>query len=412
MGAGRSLAAGPDPGLRVDVPVVVLNTHHSGLAIARNLGTLGVRVLGLTSTASFPGNASRWLEYRPSPDSLLQQEELLSFLQSLAREMNVRPLLLPTRDHDVNFLSSHRAELLERFRIAQPSGPELEPVMNKALLADCARGAGIAVPESVTVQVPDDIRSSRALRFPCICKPLYASQWRTAEMWEAVGRQKALKFEGYAELESFYRGICRLDPRVTVQEWIEGGEESLQIFGSVCDAGSQIIASFTARKRLQYPPLAGTGIVVEAIPLRDLEEPSRRLLERLRFRGISEIEYKRDARNGRLYLIEINPRHWDQHGLGAAAGVNLSEALYRDATGQPRREMRQTDGSVLWIAEAEYARHLARCALGRAPLRDLWLGFSSRRTWSVFDPTDLRPIAARLGLSPWLPRRNRGTEGW
>jgi len=400
--ASQELGSAHD--LRVDWPVVVLNTHHSGLAIARNLGPLGVRVLGLTAVPTFPGNASRWLEYRPAPDSLLEQERLLRMLQNLARELDHPALLFPTRDHDVNFISRHRSALDEFYLIAQLPATELEPVMNKELLGAVARRVGIEVPNGVTVRKAEEIGQAKVLRFPCICKPLYASQWRKDGLWEAVGRQKALKLESYSALESFYRGFSHLDPVVAVQEWIEGDEKDLQIFGSVCNARHEVAAWFTARKRLQYPPLAGTGIVVEALPLPELEEPSRSLLRTLGFRGISEIEYKRDARDGRLYLIEINPRHWDQHGLGAAAGVNLSEALYRDVTAQRKRLMQQRPDSVLWIAEVEYARHLARCALGRAPWRDALLGMSGKRTWSLYDASDLQPVLARAGLRRKGPR--------
>lgn len=384
--------------LRVDWPVVILNTHHSGLAIARNLGPLGVCVLGLTAVPGFPGNASRWLEYRPAPDSLLEQEQLLSFLRDLARELGRPALLLPTRDHDVNFIAKYRAALEQTYLIAQLPAADLESVMNKELLGAVARRAGIGVPNGITVRSAGEIERAKELRFPCICKPLYASQWRKEGLWEAVGRQKALKLESYSALQDFYRRFSDLDPVVSVQEWIEGGEPSLQIFGSVCDEKHEVAAWFTARKRLQYPPLAGTGIVVEALLLPELEEPSRALLRTLRFRGISEIEYKRDTRDGRLYLIEINPRHWDQHGLGAAAGVNLSEALYRDVTGQLQRPMQQRNDSVLWIAEAEYARHLARCVLGRAPWRDALLGLRGRRTWSLYDGSDIQPLLARAGF--------------
>jgi D-aspartate ligase len=384
--------------LQTDWPVVVLNTHHSGLAIARDLAPLGIRVIGLTAIASFPGNRSRLLEYRAAPDSLTEAAALFELLLKLADELRLRAVLLPTRDHDINFINQHRAALEERFLIAQLPPDGIERVMNKDVLAAAAREAGICVPAGVTIRHPSELDSARTLRFPCICKPLYASQWRRAGLWEAVGRQKALRVESYAELEAFYRTFADLDPLVTVHEWIEGGEESLQIFGSYTLRDHAVAAFFTARKRLQYPPLAGTGIVVEALTIPDLERPSRTLLRGLGFRGISEIEYKRDQRTGQLYLIEVNPRHWDQHGLGSAVGVNLSEALYRDITGQPIRVMRQTTERVRWVAEAEYARHLARCVLGRAPLRDAMLAIGGRRAWSVFHRSDMGPFLSLMGI--------------
>jgi D-aspartate ligase len=384
--------------LRVDTPVVVLNTHHSGLAIARDLAPLGVRVIGLTAMAGFHGNRSRFLEYRPSPDSLTEQPQLLRFLLQLASEIPTRAILLPTRDHDINFISRQR-EALERCFIIPMLKPEaLDRVMNKDALAAVASTVGVQTPRTITVDRADGITAAASLRFPCICKPVYASQWRKPGIWEAVGRQKAMRVESFNELESFYSNFMRLDPLVCVQEWIEGEEEDLLIFGSYCSGDGDVVASFTARKRLQYPPLAGTGIVVEALPLPQLEQPSRALLTAINFRGVSEIEYKRDRRSGKLYLIEVNPRHWDQHGLGTQVGVNLSEALYRDVTGQAERNMKQDPGSRLWIAEAEYSRHLVRCLLGRAPMRDATLALGARRTWAVFDGNDLHPFWSLLGL--------------
>ncbi len=396
------MSGGTAPGraparLRVDTPVVVLNTHHSGLAVARDLGPLGVRVIGVTAVDEFPGNQSRWLEYRKAPDSLTQPPELLAFLLRLCDELGRRPVLLPTRDHDINFIEGHRAALDERFRIPMLDPLSLDRILNKEVLAADASSAGIPTPRTVIIRKPGEMVNARELRFPCICKPVYASQWRKAGIWEAVGRQKALRLDTYGALERYYSAFCELDPLVTVQEWIEGNEEDLLIFGSYCDSDHRVLASFTARKRLQYPPLAGTGIVVEALPLPELIEPSVGLLRRVRFRGISEIEYKRDRRDGRIYLIEINPRHWDQHGLGTRVGVNLSEALYRDVTGQASVAMQQDPRSMLWIAEAEYARHVARCLAGRAPLRDLSLGCGAGRTWAVFDREDMGPFWSMLG---------------
>jgi predicted ATP-grasp superfamily ATP-dependent carboligase len=322
---------------------------------------------------------------------------LAQFLEALADELGERPILLPTRDHDVNFISRFHTRLSARFILSTIAPGVLESVMNKDALAATAREAGIDVPRGVTVREVEQIKLVQTLRFPCICKPVYSSQWRRPGVWEAVGRQKAKCVFSFEELVAFYAGFSALDPVIQVQEWIPGGERQLQIFGSYCASDHEVAAYFTARKRLQFPALAGTGIVVEAIRLPELVEPSRRLLRALNFHGISEIEFKRDERDGRLYLIEINPRHWDQHGLGNAVGVNLSEALYRDVTHQPQREMLQTNEPVIWVAEAEYLRHLLRCALGRADWENAAAAWGARRTWAVLDSTDPKPFLALMG---------------
>lgn len=373
-------------------PVVVLNTHHTGLGIARNLGPLGVRVIGLTAHPGFPGNHSRWLEYRPSADSLLAPDALRDQLIALSRELGVCPVLFPTRDHDIVFINRYRSDLEARYLIPFADPAVIDSVMNKDRLFEIARSVGIAVPETVAVNRPEDRFKARGLRYPCVCKPVYASQWRKPGIWEAVGRQKAVKLDSYVQFEAFYERVVGFDPVVTVQQWVPGEEEDLLIFGSYCNRSSEVVASFTARKRIQIPPLMGTGVIVEAVPIERLREPCAALLNASRFVGISEIEFKRDPRDDRIYLIELNPRHWDQHRLGAAAGVNLSQVAYFDAIGHPNPSMVQSSGSIAWVAEAEFTRHAARALLGRAPLRDLGKLAAARHTFSVFDASDLRPF--------------------
>lgn len=389
-------------GLDTETPVVVLNTHYSGLAIARDLAPIGVRVIGVTAHRGFAGNWSRYLEYRESPDSLHAPGALLEYLVRLADELGQRPLLLPTRDHDINFISYARSTLERHYRIGLAPAHDLERVLNKSSLAAAAAAAGLRVPASVTVKEAADIGAAKSLRFPCICKPVYASQWRQPGIWEAVGRQKARRVDSFEELHDFYRAFSHLDPAITVQEWVQGDEENLLILGAYCNERSEIVCSFTARKRLQYPPLAGTGIVVEALPLPELLAPSVALLSALAFRGICEVEYKRDARDGQLYLIEVNPRHWDQHGLGTAVGVNLSEAMYRDLTGQPVRLMAQGQQTVLWIAEQEFAHRLLRSLRLHESWMDTRVVLGRARVWATYDSRDKGPFLSLLGLRPRL----------
>lgn len=197
--ASRARAA-ENIALRTEVSVVVMNTHHSGLGVARNLGSLGVRVIGLSSTNASPGNHSKHLRYRLAPDSLTQPSELRFFMHGLAAEIGSRAILVPTRDHDINFINAHRQELQHDFIIPFAAPDIIDRIMNKDRLFEVARSVGVRVPRGVTLRSDGDLLSARDLQFPCICKPLYASQWRRPGIWEAVGRQKAVKVDTFDEL--------------------------------------------------------------------------------------------------------------------------------------------------------------------------------------------------------------------
>jgi predicted ATP-grasp superfamily ATP-dependent carboligase len=63
-------------------------------------------------------------------------------------------------------------------------------------------------------------------------------------------------------------------------------------------------------------------------------ESGLKLLRALGFHGLSQVEFKRDPRDGAHKLMEVNPRLFQWHGLAAACGVDLPLIAYRDLTGE------------------------------------------------------------------------------
>jgi predicted ATP-grasp superfamily ATP-dependent carboligase len=388
------------------IPVVVLNMHYSGLGIARSLAPHGIPVFGLSSTRGFPGNRSRYCTYVPSPDSLLEPAALREFLLQFADRCGDRPILLPTRDHDIEFLLRHRDALEQKFRIPLAPTHVVEAAMNKDACFEVAARCGIALPRTFTVRDSAALRDLEGrLTFPVIVKPLYAREWRRPGVWERVGQQKAAMIADFGSLTRFYAGIEEVAPVANVQEYVPGGDEQLLVFGSYCRPGGLVRAYFTGRKLLQDPPLKGTGLVVEGRPIDTIVDQSRALLRALEFSGISEVEFKVHADTGVPYLIEVNPRHWDQHHLGTACGVNLSLELYRDLA-EPRRlsspqhdepPPRQDPGPVRWIAEHDLFHHVLQAVLRRdGSWRPALASARGRRTYSVFDRHDLGPGLRQL----------------
>ena len=50
---------------------------------------------------------------------------------------------------------------------------------------------------------------------------------------------------------------------------------------------------------------------------------------------MSQVEFKRDPRDGRFKLMEVNPRFWLWHGLAASLGVDFARIAYHDLLGRP-----------------------------------------------------------------------------
>ena len=63
--------------------------------------------------------------------------------------------------------------------------------------------------------------------------------------------------------------------------------------------------------------------------------------------GVAKPDFKR-APDGRLLLLEINPRFNLWHHLGAVAGVNLPALVYADLVGLPRPATRPARAGARW----------------------------------------------------------------
>jgi D-aspartate ligase len=384
-------------------PVLILNLFHSGLAIARDLAGRNVRVIGLSADRKIYGNFTRFCEVRFVPNSQEEPEQLAEVLLEFAPDLT-GSVIFPTRDADVLFLDRYREKLSARYRLALPPHDCLLRVMDKHALASIAEKSGTPAPRTALISSAKELhRVEMEVGFPCVLKPVYAVSWRTGEGWSKVGGRKAILVENQQQLEREYGIVSSVDPEVLVQQWIQGSAEQIVICGGYVSHGGEPLAYFTARKQVQSPDDFGTGCLVESMDIPEIVPLTRRLWKSLRYEGMAEVEYKQDKNSGKYYLIEINTRHWDWHGLGGASGINLTWTAYCDLTGRLRDQVQMPILRAKWIAEDALLMYLLKALCRRQiGLGDLRRKLSGHRIYSVFAWNDPLP-ALRYWLFVILP---------
>jgi D-aspartate ligase len=305
----------------------------AGLAAIRSLGRAGVRVLAVDDRRSALGFRSRYAEARLAPTR--EGRAYVDFLRSLGDGV-----VFPTHDDDLEAIARARDEL--SFTCPFPAWDVLGAIQDKRHQLAAAREVGVAAPR--TADEPTD-----ALGFPVLVKPSNPTAFR-----RRFG-VKAFRCATAAQLERHFDDAR--DFRPFVQEWIPGGDDTLWTVGSYLAADGEELGLFTGRKLRQTPREIGTARVAEARWLPELAADALKLLRALSFHGISQVELKRDPRDGRYKLIEVNPRLWEWHGLAAACGVDLARIAYLDAIGErPAPATMNGDGRRWAITLARGAR--------------------------------------------------------
>ncbi len=126
---------------------VVMGLTVTGLSLARSLGRRGIRVIGV-SPERLPATFSRFLTYVKEPQTESENERL-DFFINLGQKFESRPVILPTLDPNVVFLSQNRHILEKYFRFILPSHQLLKSITSKLGLIDVAERHKIPLPSSV-----------------------------------------------------------------------------------------------------------------------------------------------------------------------------------------------------------------------------------------------------------------------
>jgi predicted ATP-grasp superfamily ATP-dependent carboligase len=324
-------------------PAVVLQASYAcGLDIVRDLGRNGVPVAALDPDPGAIGLSSRYAVGMVCPDPLQDEEAFLIFLEHLGATLPRRAVLFPSHDEFIWPLSRHAERLEPWFIVPFSRWDMMQRVYDKQAQIEAARAVGVDTPKTIFVRSGEELAAAaEVVPFPAVLKPVESLAFKLRF------RRHIIDVDTPQELVRVYDRVDDLG-LLMLQERVPGGEDELWTVGSYLDAQSRPLAVFCGHKLRQYPHSGGSCLAGVGKWDQGLVDAALRLLHELHFHGVSQVEFKRDARDGRFCLMEVNARHWKWHGLGTASGVNLSLAAYRDVTGDSFLAPRQTDG-VKWI---------------------------------------------------------------
>src|SRR5438093_9773240 len=317
------------------VPAAVVDVGWvNGLAAIRSLGRAGIRVLAVDHRPSALGFRSRYAEPFLSADAHSDPTLFIASIRALGEVV-----VFPTHDEQLNLIAQHLGDL--QVLAPFPDWEILEKVQSKPAQVDQAASAGVDVPET---QCPRTVAEARAaaeeIGLPVLVKPEHPVGFKQRF------RRQAFRCETLDEVEDAYTQAKEFG--AMVQELIPGEDDALYTVGSYVARDGRPLGVFSGRKLRQTPPGIGTCRVGEAVWVQDAVDAALRLLEAFDYFGLSQVEFKRDPRDGKFKLMEINPRLWQWHGLATACGIDLPRLAYADLLGEKPDEVRMNGEGKRW----------------------------------------------------------------
>jgi hypothetical protein len=126
------------------------------------------------------------------------------------------------------------------------------------------------------------------------------------------------------------------DPRNAMfQEYIPEEDAQDWIFHAYCNADSEALVKFTGIKLRSWPPHAGVTTYARSVRNDELMELSTQMCREIGFRGVCDLDWRFDRRDGRYKLVDFNPRTGAQFRLFEnEAGIDVIRAQHLDTSGR------------------------------------------------------------------------------
>jgi predicted ATP-grasp superfamily ATP-dependent carboligase len=358
-------------------PAIVLGGDENALSVGRNLARAGVPVYHL-NRRNVPARFSRrlhWIDTRNGG----APRDWKRFLLGNESDYLAGAVVLACSDEAIELIADNFDALSSKFTLETSPPPVRRRLLDKLATYECARDAGIPVPGFWCPTSPVEIRAvAEECRFPAILKP------RLSYEAARLGR-KHVRVGSKSELIAQHARLSELGISAVVMEVIPGGDDLLCSYYTYIDKDGEPALHFTKRVSRRYPVGQGRATYHETTWMPEVAALGLAFFRHAGLRGLGNVEFKRDTRDGKLKLIESNARFTAADALVTRSGIDLANFVYERLTGNPRPVPAEyKSGMVLWY-----------------PLED-FLAFLELRRRGTLSWSDWMRSAVRTDLFPYF----------
>lgn len=384
--------------------VIVFGGGSTGLGVIRSLGRRGIPVIAADYSRHSIAFSSKYISERmfiPNPEA--PSGAIASFLLDNSDRLK-NSILIAADDYLLTALSQNIAELSKHYTVAVAEWSVIEKCLNKGMTYQVSLDAGVPTARSLFPDSIDYLEEHRdEFQYPCILKPVFGHKFRSSF------KVKAFKVNDFEELKSYYRLANNTVNEMMVQEIIPGADDQLYTYYAYRDLKGDTLAEFTCRKLRQTPPSFGVITAGESTHTPEIMELGRAFLDELGYTGVCGIEFKRDSRDNRFKLVEINARVGNVISLPIKCGVDLPWIMYQDLTNQEKIRVNDYTAGVKWVYLSMDIVAFLRYPEKRHKLGEFIRTYRGARANAIFAPDDPKPLIREwvwsLGQLPGFLKR-------
>lgn len=383
-------------------PAIVLGGDANAVSVARHLSRAGIAVYALGSGHADPVRYSRhrraYVRFQAGAEI---QRRWLQWLEREAPALG-GAVLLPCNDEGLELIAGSRGRLVELgYRPFEADDQVLAAMLDKRRTYAIARAVGVPAPRTVTLSDPASVEDAADLGFPLALKPAHSHVLSRRPGWG-----KVVLVRDRAELDAAVARVRGLDVEFLATEIIPGADNEFVSYYSYIDGRGEALFHFTKRKLRQHPPSFGliTYQITEWHP--EVADLGLRFFQGAGVRGLANVEFKRDPRDGRFKIIECNHRFTAANEIVQIAGLNLALLTYERALGRdgpPLNGFRE--GIRMWHPVDDFRVLLELRAKGELSVGAWLRTLAHRQRMPVFWWSDVGPTLVNgVRAARWVRR--------
>ena len=385
--------------MRTSIPVVILDgLGHNSVCIARSLGRLGVPVYAVDSSSGAFASFSRYCKGKFDWDDSLPSSESVQFLLEVGQRIGQRSILIATSDGSATFVADNTHALQEWFIFPNVSSELVHMLCSKKESYYLARRLGIPTPEAVFPSSRRDVLIFlRTAVFPVMLKGIDGNRLsRHCGQRMFIAQTASELLEKYDSIEDLK------NPNLMLQEYIPGDDEAVCGLEGYFNESSECVFAVTGKKLRQWPAYKGVTTLGICVKMETIENITKEFMTAVRYKGILDIGYRYDSRDGLFKVLDVNPRIGCTFRLFVAEnGMDVARALYLDLTGQPVVPATACVGRKWIVEDLDVLSSLCYLRDRKLTLKQLIRSFRGIKETAFFALDDPLPFIAMCLKRAW-----------
>ena len=212
---------------------------------------------------------------------------------------------------------------------------------------------GLDYPKTVVCTKEERLSVVKTLpfSFPIVAKPENSNAYEYLHL-SFEGKKKVYFLDSEKDYLRVAEALNRVGytGKMILQEYIEGKDDAMRVINSYSDNEGVVRASCLGQPVLEeYAPYTlGNYAAIITRNESEVYERVRVFLEKIGYRGFSNIDMKYDAKTGRYLMFEINPRLGRSSYFVRTADINMMEELIESVVYNHSHAPHFADKRAMW----------------------------------------------------------------